>query len=110
MDSVITAHNLKTSLAILWAGLTCGILDITAAIVVYGFFGLRPIRLLQGIAAGLLGARAFEGGLGAALLGLFCHFFIALCAAAVYFAGSRQFSFPSAPRAKRVGDRRLVLR
>jgi len=93
MDSVIAARNPKASLAILWAGLTCGVLDITAAIVVYGFFGLPPTRLLQGIAAGLLGARAFEGGLGATLLGLFCHFFIAFCAAAVYFAASRQFSF-----------------
>ena len=93
MDSAIAAHNPKASLAILWAGLTCGILDITAAIVVYGSFGLRPVRLLQGIAAGLLGARAFEGGLGTALLGLFCHFLIAFGAAAVYFAASRQFSF-----------------
>ncbi len=93
MDSAITAHHPKASLAILWAGLTCGVLDIAAAIVVYGFFGLRPVRLLQGIAAGLLGVRAFDGGLATALLGLFCHFFIAFCAAAVYFSASRQFSF-----------------
>jgi hypothetical protein len=79
--------------AILWGGLTCGVLDITAAFVVYGFLGARPIPLLQGIAAGLLGPSALEGGLATALLGLFCHFAIALAAAAVYFAVSRRVGF-----------------
>ena len=83
----------RTSRAVLQAGLTCGGLDITAALVVYGSFGLRPIRLLQGIAAGLLGRRAFEGGLATAFLGLLCHFLIAFSAAAVYVAMSRRFSF-----------------
>jgi len=30
------------------AGFACGVLDITAALVVNGFFGLKPMRLLQG--------------------------------------------------------------
>jgi hypothetical protein len=42
-------------LAILWGGLACGVLDITAALLVYGYFGAKPLRLLQGIAGGLLG-------------------------------------------------------
>jgi len=75
--------------AILWGGFICGVLDITAALVVYGSFGMNPLRLLQGIAAGLLGPRTFEGGLATALLGLLCHFFIAFSAAAVYVALSR---------------------
>ncbi len=75
--------------AVLWAGLACGVLDITAALIVYGYFGLKPVRLLQGIASGLLGPKAFQGGLGAALLGLLCHFVIAFGAAAVYSAASR---------------------
>src|SRR5712691_11670715 len=58
-------------LAILWGGTACGVLDITAAFIVYGYFGLRPIRLLQGIAAGLLGPRSLEGGLATAALGPF---------------------------------------
>jgi hypothetical protein len=69
--------------AILCAGLACGVLDITAALVVYGHYGRTPMRLLQGIAAGLLGPRSFEGGIATALLGLFCQFFIAFCAATV---------------------------
>ena len=69
---------------IFWGGLMCGILDITAAFVVYGFFGARPIPILQGIAAGLLGPRSFDGGLATAALGLLCHFVIAFGAATVY--------------------------
>lgn len=80
-------------MAILWGGLVAGILDITAALVVYGAFGLKPLRLLQGIAAGLLGMRSFSGGLATAFLGLICHFFIAFSAATVYFALSRRMPF-----------------
>ena len=79
--------------AIFWAGLVSGTLDITAAFFVYGYFGLKPMRLLQGIAGGLLGPRSFADGLATALLGLLCHFVIAFSAAAVYFAVSRRLPF-----------------
>lgn len=71
---------------ILWAGSTCGRTDITAALVVYGHFGLLPLPLLQGIAGGILGSRTCPGGLATGALGLFCHFFIAVSAAAVSYA------------------------
>lgn len=74
---------------VLLAGAICGVLDITAALVVYGRFGLAPMRLLQGIAAGILGPGAFEGDKATALLGLLCHFSIALGAAGAYFAAAR---------------------
>jgi hypothetical protein len=38
--------NPNAMLALLWAGFACGVLDITAALVVYDFFGLKPMRLL----------------------------------------------------------------
>jgi uncharacterized membrane protein YagU involved in acid resistance len=79
--------------AILCAGLACGVLDITAALIVYGHYGRPPMRLLQGIAAGLLGPRSFEGGVATAFLGLFCHFVIAFCAATIYFAVTRWVTF-----------------
>jgi uncharacterized membrane protein YagU involved in acid resistance len=79
--------------AIVWAGLIAGALDITAAFVVYGFFGAVPLRILQGIAGGLLGPRTYEGGMATAILGLICHFTIAFGAAAVYFALSRRMPF-----------------
>jgi hypothetical protein len=78
---------------ILWAGLVAGSLDITAAFVVYGFFGATPLRILQGIAGGLLGPRTYEGGITSALLGLLCHFLIAFSAAATYYLVSRRLPF-----------------
>jgi len=96
MSPATAAYSLQKPnalLAILWGGTACGVLDITAAFVVYGWFGLRPVRLLQGIAAGLLGPRAFEGGLATAAMGLLCHFVIAFGAATAYFAMSRGVRF-----------------
>jgi hypothetical protein len=81
--------NPNALLAVLWAGFACGVLDITAALVVYGYLGAKPMRLLQGIASGLLGPKAFDGGLAMALLGLLCHLVIAFGAATVYFVASR---------------------
>lgn len=75
------------------AGLLAGTLDITAALAVYSHFGPRSIRLLQGIASGLIGKAALQGGLATALLGLLCHFVIATTWAAIYYAASRRISF-----------------
>ncbi|MGA7921522.1 MAG: hypothetical protein WCA38_17820 [Candidatus Acidiferrales bacterium] len=74
------ARSANATAAIGWTGLTCGVMDITAAFLVYGLvYGVRPVHLLQGIGAGLLGrVAAFQGGLATALLGLLCHFVIAL--------------------------------
>ena len=79
--------------AILVGGSLAGILDLTDALVFYGLRGVRPIRILQSIARGLLGAKAFEGGWGTAALGVGLHFVIALGAAAVYYAASRRLKF-----------------
>jgi len=80
-------------LAVAWGGFACGVLDITAALLVYGYFGAKPLRLLQGIAGGLLGPRTYSGGISTALLGLLCHFVIAFSAAAVYVGASRIMPF-----------------
>lgn len=76
--------------AIVWGGLIGGILDISDALLFYGLRGVPPQRLLQGIASGLLGARALRGGWAMAALGLGLHFSIAFTAAAVYYAASRK--------------------
>jgi hypothetical protein len=73
---------------ILTGGLIAGTLDIIAAIVIYAFRGVSPVRILQSVASGLLGPSAFTGGAGTAALGLALHFFIATTAAAVYFFAS----------------------
>jgi len=96
MSATATAFPIRkpsAPLAILAGGLFCGICDITAAFVVYGFFGAKPIAILQGIATGVLGSSARQGGLPTAALGLFLHFVIAFGAATVYFVASRFISF-----------------
>jgi hypothetical protein len=75
--------------AIGWGGLIGGVLDISDALLFYGMRGVPAERLLQGIARGLLGVRALQGGWTAATLGLGLHFLIAFTAAAVYYAASR---------------------
>jgi uncharacterized membrane protein YagU involved in acid resistance len=54
---------------------------------------VNPVRILQSVASGLLGAAAFTGGAPTAVLGLFLHFFIALVAAAVYYIFSLRLTF-----------------
>jgi hypothetical protein len=91
--TTLPAQNPNTLLAILWGGLLCGVLDLTAALVVYGYMGAKPLRLLQSIAAGLLGPSTYNGGTATALLGLLCHFVIAFSAAAVFVSASRLAPF-----------------
>ena len=79
--------------AIAIAGLIAGILDIASAFVIAELKGTGSIRMLQGIASGLLGSQSFEGGMTTAGLGLAIHFLIAFTAASVFYVGSRQFSF-----------------
>jgi hypothetical protein len=75
--------------AILTAGLICGVLDGLCAIGLSLLFGSGPVRMLQGIASGVLGSSASKGGAGAATLGLTLHFVIALGASAAYYSASR---------------------
>lgn len=77
--------------AIVVGGLIVGVLDLTYAILVYS--PRRPIRVLQAVASGLLGARSFTGGTQSAALGVVLHFVIALCAATVFYLASRRLAF-----------------
>jgi len=96
MDDVIGNVRVPATLgignagkAIALAGLTCGVMDISAALVVYGAMGAPPERLLQGIASVAIGARAYEGGWATAALGLLFHFVVAFSAATVFYVASR---------------------
>jgi len=68
------------------AGLTAAVLDMTGAIVVYSLIlKLRSAQwIMQSVAAGAYGKKAFEGGRPMAFAGLAFHFFIALCFAFFY--------------------------
>jgi hypothetical protein len=76
-------------LAIFYGGLIAGLLDIASAGVEQAMHGNSETTMLQGIAFGLIGPRAFHGGLGTAAVGLVCHFVIAFGAAATYYFVSR---------------------
>ena len=79
--------------AIILAGLAAGVLDISSAFLIWGLRGVSPIRILQSVASGLLGADSYKGGLASAALGAVCHFTIAFGAAAVYWAACRKLRF-----------------
>lgn len=79
--------------AIFWAGLTCGVMDISAAFITWWPKGIAPSRILKGIASGLLGPEAYNGGAGIAALGLAFHFLIAFSAATVFYFASRRLPF-----------------
>ena len=54
-----------------------------------------PIRLLQGVAGGLLGRGSHNGGFATAALGLLMHFTMALVVATIFYSLSRRvFSLP----------------
>jgi hypothetical protein len=79
---------------ILWGGLIAGTLDLTAACVAAWLrSGVTPVRVMQSVASGLLGADAYVGGAKTAALGVALHFFIATVATAVFYLASRKWLF-----------------
>lgn len=87
-DSAFWSLGKKNAvLAIAVGGLIAGALDLTQACILFGW------DIPLSIAGGLLGPQAFHGGAGTYALGVFLHFFIALSAAAVYYAASRRLGF-----------------
>ncbi|HEY9127313.1 MAG TPA: hypothetical protein VIM62_09320 [Acidobacteriaceae bacterium] len=80
--SIQTARN-----AITIGGLIAGTLDLTQACLLFGW------DIPLAIAGGLLGPSALHGGAGVYALGVLLHYFIALSAAAVYYAASRRLPF-----------------
>jgi len=76
------------------AGLLAGALDLTFALIFYGYQGVSPERILRGIAAGLVGRdEALALGAAAAPLGALLHFFTSVCAAFVFYGASRRIAF-----------------
>jgi len=79
--------------AILWAGSACAILDGLAASIQFGLVGIKPVRVWQGVASGLLGERAFREGWLSGSLGLLLHFFIAFTFATIFVEAGRPIPF-----------------
>jgi len=84
--------NLKP---ILYAAVLVSVLDITAACINLGVaYGFGPLRVLKGVAGGLLGRSAIEGGFATAALGLAMHFTMALTVTTIFYALSRRLPLP----------------
>jgi len=92
--SELPIHRSRGVSAIAWATLIAGVLDISSAFLLSYPKGVGPIRVLHGVAAGLIGREsAINGGLATAGLGLAIHFFIAFVVATVFYAASRKLVF-----------------
>jgi len=77
---------------VLAGGLVAGTLDITYACVFWALKrGVPAQRILQSVAAGLLGESSFTGGRATAVLGLGLHYFIALSMAVGYYVVARRW-------------------
>jgi asparagine N-glycosylation enzyme membrane subunit Stt3 len=85
--------NSEAFQAIVTAGLVVGVLDISSAFVIWWQRGVGARRGLQGIAAGLLGANSYDGGVVTAGLGLALHFFVAFVVVSVFYLASRKIEF-----------------
>jgi len=73
---------------VLAGGLIAGTLDIAYACIFWALKSDVPAhRILQSVAAGLLGEASFEGGWETAALGLALHYLIALSMSVVYYLG-----------------------
>ena len=87
------AKKSATARTILIAWLVVGVLDISSAIVIWLVRGVGVKHGLQGLTAGLIGSRSFDGGFATAALGLAIHFFIAFVVVSIFYLASRKIEF-----------------
>ena len=92
LTQTLPARALTRRRAILYGTLAVGTFDILDAFVFFGTVrDVPPIRILQSVASGVLGRAAYEGGWGAAALGLTLHFTIAFGIVTTFFLVSRRW-------------------
>jgi uncharacterized membrane protein YagU involved in acid resistance len=80
--------------AILVGGGSAATFDIVYAIV-YSWIRAKvpPIAIMQSVASGLIGRRAYEGGAATALLGLCLHYSMGFIIAGIFWFASRRLKF-----------------
>ncbi len=89
------ASKMRSLVTILWIGLFAGTLDITDNLIFNQLRGITPKMVFHYIASGLVGARAFRGGLASVALGVAIHYTIALTWTGVFYAASRKLTILS---------------
>ena len=89
-DATVRANPSRASQGILLGGFVAGFVDFVYPTVKTVMTGGSWVQPWKGVASGLLGRAAFEGGIGIVALGIALHFFICLVAAALlYLIASR---------------------
>lgn len=79
-------------LFVLAGGLVAGTLDIVYACAFWALkLDVPAQRIMQSVAAGLLGKASFAGGAATAALGLVLHYLIALSMSGVYYLAARHW-------------------
>ncbi|HEY5802648.1 MAG TPA: hypothetical protein VIT90_03010 [Lysobacter sp.] len=92
---MITTVDPQVRRALTWmllGGLCAGTLDILFATGFWSLRGVAPQRILQSIAAGVLGKASFGGGINSAALGLLLHYLIAIAMASAYAMAARDLT------------------
>jgi uncharacterized membrane protein YagU involved in acid resistance len=90
--AAMSRHPIAPAWLVLAGGLVAGTLDIVYACLFWALKADVPARrILQSVAAGLLGSASFAGGSRTAALGLFLHFFISTTMAVVYYLIARRW-------------------
>lgn len=94
-DDVRVTGQPKAFETIFYGGLAIGILDFLDASIFFPlYYGISFQSVWWGPASGILGREAARaGGWNTAILGIFLHFVVATCIAAVYYLFGRNISF-----------------
>jgi hypothetical protein len=86
-----THRSSRVAITFVATSLLLAVVDIVFASTYWNrLYGVPPARLLQGIAAGLLGAGAYRGGAGTICLGAVLHVAIMFTMVGTYFLASRR--------------------
>jgi hypothetical protein len=85
----------RTFETIVYGGLAIGVLDFLDASIFFPlYYGISFVDVWHGPASGMIGRESSRGGgWNTAILGIFLHFVVAFCIAAVYFLLSRFLPF-----------------
>lgn len=81
----------STRRTLLFGTVAIGTTDICWAFLISATGGTGPIKVLQSVAGGWLGAATYDGGMATAFLGMATHYFIAGAVMTTYFLASRKF-------------------
>ena len=91
-DPTLPSRHKSKYIVLALGGIVVGTLDLVFATLFWSTRGVPPIRILQSIAAGLLGSASFERGTNSASLGVGLHYLIATMFIVIYYFLSQRLN------------------